>query len=60
MKKINVLVVPSDKSGCGKWRSVDPHVFLQKMYPEEFNVDIIYEFSYDDLNLFKKYEIVAF
>ena len=60
MKKINVLVVPSDRTGVGKWRSVDPHVFLQKMYPEEFNVDIIYEFSYDDLNLFKKYEIVAF
>lgn len=59
-KKIKVLVVPSDRSGCGKFRSVDPHVFLQNLYGNEFHVDIIYEPSYDDMNFWKEYQIVAF
>ncbi len=29
MSKIKVLVVPSDRTGVGKFRSVDPHIFLQ-------------------------------
>ena len=33
MSKIKVLVVPSDRTGVGKFRSVDPHIFLQKQYP---------------------------
>ena len=33
MTKINVLVLPSDKTGVGKFRSVDPHIFLQNLYP---------------------------
>ena len=60
MSKINVLVVPSDRTGVGKFRSVDPHIFLQNLYPEEFHVDIIYEFPYDDPTFWKKYQIVAF
>lgn len=60
MSKINVLVLPSDKTGVGKFRSVDPHVFLQKKYSEEFNVDIDYEPKIDDDNFWKKYDIVHF
>jgi len=59
MSKINVLVVPSDKTGVGKFRSVDPHVFLQNQFPEEFHVDIIYDVPYDDLTFWNKYQIVA-
>jgi glycosyltransferase involved in cell wall biosynthesis len=58
--KINVLVNASDKTGVGKFRSVDPHVFLQNMYPDEFHVDIVYDPPYDDMNFWKKYQIVAF
>ena len=60
MSKIKVLVVPSDRTGVGKFRSVDPHVFLQNLYGSEFHVDIIYEPSYDDMNFWKEYQIVAF
>ena len=60
MSKIKVLVVPSDRTGVGKFRSVDPHVFLQNLYGEEFHVDIIYEPSYDNLEFYKEYQIVAF
>jgi len=60
MSKIKVLVVPSDRTGVGKFRSVDPHVFLQNLYGDDFHVDIIYEPSYDDLSFWQQYQIVAF
>ena len=60
MSKIKVLVVPSDRTGVGKFRSVDPHVFLQNLYGDDFHVDIIYEPSYDDFNFWQNYQIVAF
>ena len=60
MSKINVLVIPSDRTGVGKFRSVDPHVFLQNLYPDEFHVDVIYEPPVDDVNFWTNYQIVAF
>ena len=36
--KIKMLVIPSDHSGCGKYRSVDPHVYIQEHYGDEFDV----------------------
>ena len=60
MSKINVLVLPSDKSGVGRYRSVDPHIKLQNLYPEDFHVDIDYEPKINDINYWKKYQIVHF
>jgi glycosyltransferase involved in cell wall biosynthesis len=60
MSKINVLVLPSDTSGVGKFRSVDPHVKLQNLYPEDFHVDIDYQPKLNDINYWKKYQIVHF
>jgi glycosyltransferase involved in cell wall biosynthesis len=60
MSKINVLVLPSDKSGVGKFRSVDPHVKLQNLYPDDFHIDIDYEPKLNDINYWKKYQIVHF
>jgi glycosyltransferase involved in cell wall biosynthesis len=60
MSKINVLVLPSDTSGVGKYRSVDPHIKLQNLYPEDFHVDIDYQPKINDLNYWKKYQIVHF
>lgn len=57
-QKINVLVLPSDTTGVGKFRSVDPHVHLQNMYPDDFHVDIDYQPKIDDINYWKKYQIV--
>ena len=60
MEKINVLVLPSDTSGVGKFRSVDPHVKLQNLYPNDFHVDIDYTPNIQDENYWKKYNIVHF
>ena len=59
-EKIKVLVLPSDKSGVGKFRSVDPHVKLQNLYPDDFHVDIDYEPRINDFNFWKQYQIVHF
>ena len=59
-KKINVLVLPSDKTGVGKFRSVDPHVFLQNLYGDDFHVDIIYEPPMNDIKFWTNYQIVVF
>lgn len=57
-EKIKVLVLPSDKTGVGKFRSLDPHVYLQNMYPDDFHVDIDYEPKVNDVNYWRKYQIV--
>lgn len=58
MSKINVLVTPSDSTGVGKFRSVDPHVMLQNMYNDDFHVDIDYQPDINNVNFWKKYQIV--
>lgn len=60
MSKIKILVVPSDRTGVGKFRSVDPHIFLQNLYTDEFHVDIDYEPNMSDMDFWKQYQIVAF
>ncbi len=60
MSKINILVLPSDKAGVGRYRSVDPHVNLQNNYPDDFHIDIDYQPNINDINYWKKYQIVHF
>ena len=57
-EKINVLVLPSDTTGVGKFRSIDPHVMLQEMYPDEFHVDIEYQPDVNNPTFWDKYQIV--
>jgi glycosyltransferase involved in cell wall biosynthesis len=57
-EKIKVLVLPSDKTGVGKFRSIDPHVMLQNTYNNDFHVDIDYEPRINDPNYWKQYQIV--
>ena len=58
-KKIKMLVIPSDKSGCGKFRSVDPHVYIAEHYGDEFDVDIVYNMPNGDLEAFlKQYDLI--
>ena len=60
MEKINVLAIASDTSGVSKFRTVDPHVKLQNMYPNEFHVDIEYSVDTTNINFWKKYQIIHF
>ena len=46
-KKIKILVIPSDRSGCGYFRSVQPHKYIAENYSDLFDIDIMYEFPKD-------------
>lgn len=58
MSKKKILVLPSDKGGVGKYRSVDPHVRLQELYPEDYHIDINYNFDFSNLTKLKEYDMV--
>jgi len=60
MSKIKILVLPSDRTGVGKFRSIEPHIFLQNKYPEDFHVDIDFEPKMDDISYWTKYDMVCF
>ncbi len=59
MSKINVLVVPSDTvGGVGFYRSIQPHLYLEEHYPDDFSITIDANPKWDDLEGFKKYDII--
>ena len=58
-KKIKMLVIPSDTTGVGKFRSVDPHVYIEENYGDEFDIDIVYNMPNGDLEAFlKQYDLI--
>jgi glycosyltransferase involved in cell wall biosynthesis len=59
MPKLNILVIPADRHGIGKFRSLDPHIYLQNKYGEDFHVDIDFNPPMND-EYFLKYQIVHF
>jgi glycosyltransferase involved in cell wall biosynthesis len=63
-KQIKVLVVPSDRSGVSKFRSVDPHLKLQELFPNDFFIDIITAgtdtIDWNDDNYLKQFQIIHF
>jgi glycosyltransferase involved in cell wall biosynthesis len=60
MSKIQILVVPSDQHGVGKFRSIDPHVYLQNTKSEYFHVDIDFNPPIDNDSYYKNYQIIHF
>ena len=59
-KKIKVLVVPSDRTGVSYYRSTKPHLHLEKMFPDEFHVDIDYEPKLGDDAWLQQYDIIHY
>jgi len=59
-KKIKVLVVPSDTTGVGTYRSINPHLALSKNYPDEFHVDIDFKPNLENDEWLKQYDIIHY
>lgn len=58
-KKIKILVVPSDRTGVGKFRSVAPHVYLSEHYGDIFDIDIVYDLPNENLeDYLKQYDLI--
>ena len=58
--KYRLLIIPSDRTGVSKFRSVDPHIRLQELYPDEFWVDVDYQPKLEDDNFLKQYDLVLY
>ena len=59
MSKIRILAIPSDKHGVGKFRIMDPFVFISDKHSEDVHVDISYN-AEDRDDYFLNYDIVVF
>jgi glycosyltransferase involved in cell wall biosynthesis len=59
MSKIRVLAIPSDKFGVGKFRIMDPFVFISDKHSDDIHVDISYNVEDND-EVFSNYDIVVF
>lgn len=58
-KKIRMLVIPSDTTGVGKFRSVDPHVYIAEHYKDEFDIDIVYSLPKENLDTYlSQYDLI--
>ena len=60
-KQINILVMVNDRWGCGLFRCLQPHQYIQEHYPELFEIEIRYHLP-NDVNLedfFKRFDIVC-
>lgn len=55
-----MLVLPSDNFGCGRFRSVWPHKFINEHYGDIFDIDILFELPKDKTleEVFSKYDII--
>lgn len=40
MSKIRILAIPPDSHGVGKFRIINPYIYIQENYPDDFHIDI--------------------
>jgi glycosyltransferase involved in cell wall biosynthesis len=59
MKK-KVLICPSDRAGVGYHRSINPAVYLEEYYGNEFEVSIDYEPKYNNEEYLKQFDIIHY
>lgn len=59
-EKLRILVVPSDRTGVGYFRSTAPHINLQKLYPNDVYVDIDFTPDYKNDDYLKQYDLIHY
>jgi len=59
-EKIKILFLPSDLSGVGHFRSIWPAQEMQKKYKDKFEIKIIPNYNFNNLEALKKYDIIHF
>ena len=60
MAKYKILVLPSDRTGVSKFRSIDQHLKLQEKFGDDFWVDIDYSPKLNDDNYLKQYDLIHY
>ena len=60
MAKYKILVLPSDRTGVSKFRSIDQHLKLQEKFGDDFWIDIDYSPKLNDDNYLKQYDLIHY
>jgi glycosyltransferase involved in cell wall biosynthesis len=60
MKKIKLLIIPSDTQGVGHFRSIWPGQALEKHFSDEVEVEINHQPNFNNIEYFQKFDIVHF
>jgi len=60
MKKIKLLILPSDGQGVGHFRSIWPAQSIEKHYSDEIEVEINRQVDVNDLEYLKRFDIIHF
>jgi glycosyltransferase involved in cell wall biosynthesis len=58
MSKIRILAIPPDNHGVGKYRIINPYIYIQENYTNDFHIDINTNVENDD-KVFDDYDIVV-
>ena len=59
-KKIKVLVAPDDNGGVAYWRMMQPHLKLDELFGDQFDVIINHYVNWRDLAYFDQFDLVVF
>lgn len=59
MSKIKILAIPSDKHGVGKYRILDPYIFIGDNFSKDFHIDISFDVPNNN-DFFIDYDVVVF
>lgn len=59
-EKIKLLAVSPNRTGVGYYRSINPHVFIDEKYSDEFDVSIVDKFELNDPNFGVDMNIIHF
>jgi len=62
MSKKNIMVLRSDNSGVGFFRSLQPHINLEKLYPDEFHCEMYTpnEVNWNDDDFLKRFDLIHY
>ena len=60
MQKKKILVVNSDLTGVGYFRSLNPHIKLEELYPDEFSIEIDSKPDVTNPDYFKRFDLLHF
>lgn len=60
MKKIKLLLVPSDLAGVGHFRTIWPGQQIEKDFSDEFEIEINHTPPTNDINYLTKFDIIHF
>lgn len=59
-KKISVLVAPDDQGGVSYWRMETPHLKLDQMFGDDFDIIINHYVNWRDFDYLERFDLIVF